>query len=60
MAAGATARRHAALALVHRERESWEAVLAEIGETRTPEPGPNGEQNFGGWNVKDLAAHLTA
>lgn len=45
----------AALALVEREREAWEALLAEVGEARMLEPGPMGE-----WSFRDLAAHLTA
>jgi hypothetical protein len=42
------------LAAINRERERWEALLAEVGEDRMLEPGPMGE-----WTFKDLAAHLT-
>lgn len=42
------------LAAIERERDSWEALLAEVGEARMLEPGPMGE-----WSFKDLAAHLT-
>lgn len=43
------------LAAINRDRETWEAVLAEVGENRMLEPGPMGD-----WTFKDLVAHLTA
>ena len=45
----------AALAAVEREREAWEALLAEVGEARMTEPGTVGD-----WSFKDLVAHLFA
>jgi hypothetical protein len=42
------------LTAIERERESWEALLAEVGENRMLVPGPMGE-----WTFKDLAAHIT-
>lgn len=43
------------VAAINRERDRWEALLAEVGEDRMLEPGPMGE-----WTFKDLADHLTA
>ena len=43
------------VAAINREREAWDALLAEVGEDRMLEPGPMGE-----WTFKDLADHLTA
>jgi hypothetical protein len=48
-----TTTRGEALAAIEREREAWEALLAEVGEDRMLEPGPMGE-----WSFKDLIAHL--
>ncbi len=42
-----------ALKRIQEERESWHALLAEVGEDRMEEPGPMGE-----WTFKDLAGHL--
>ena len=42
------------VAAVNREREAWDALIAEVGEDRMLEPGPMGQ-----WSFKDLAAHLT-
>jgi hypothetical protein len=42
------------LAAIERERQAWEALLAEVGEARMLEPGPMGD-----WTFKDLVAHLT-
>ncbi|MGH2614377.1 MAG: ClbS/DfsB family four-helix bundle protein [Thermomicrobiales bacterium] len=42
------------LAAIDREREAWEATLAEVGEARMLEPGAMGD-----WTFKDLVAHLT-
>ena len=41
------------LATIEREREAWESLVAEVGETRMLEPGPMGD-----WSFKDLIAHL--
>ena len=41
------------LEVIDEERQSWEALLAEVGESRMLEPGPMGE-----WSFKDLTAHL--
>jgi uncharacterized protein DUF1706 len=41
------------LTAIERERDAWEAVLAEIGEPRMTEPDA-----FGAWSFKDLVAHL--
>jgi hypothetical protein len=43
------------VAAINRERDAWDALLAEVGEDRMLEPGPMGE-----WTFKDLADHLTA
>ena len=43
------------LAAINRDRETWEAILAEVGENRMLEPGAIGD-----WTFKDLVAHLTA
>src|SRR5262245_17172124 len=43
-----------ALAAIARERASWNALVAEVGESRMLEPGPMGE-----WTFQDLTAHLT-
>ena len=42
------------VAAINREREAWDALLAEVGEDRMLEPGPMGE-----WTFKYLADHLT-
>ena len=42
------------LAAIDRERESWETLLAEVGENRMLEPGP-----MGAWTFKDFTAHIT-
>ncbi len=44
-----------AVAAINREREAWDALLAEVGEDRMLEPGPMGDMTF-----KDLVDHLTA
>lgn len=44
----------ALLADLHREQEQWEALLAQIGESRMDQPGVAGE-----WSIKDIVAHLT-
>lgn len=54
MSASATPTIGDMLAAIDRERVSWEALLAEVGEGRMLEPGPMGE-----WSFKDLTAHLT-
>jgi len=36
------------------ERAAWQALVAEVGESRMEEPGPMGD-----WSFKDLAAHVT-
>jgi len=41
------------LAAIERERQAWEMLLAEVGESRMLEPGPMGD-----WSFKDLIAHL--
>jgi hypothetical protein len=41
--------------LIRQERADWEALLAEVGETRMEQPGV-----AGAWTFKDIAAHLTA
>ena len=43
------------LAAIDRDREAWEALLADVGEARMLEPGAMGD-----WTFKDLVAHLTA
>jgi hypothetical protein len=43
------------VAAINKEREAWDALLAEVGEDRMLEAGPMGE-----WTFKDLADHLTA
>lgn len=43
------------VAAINREREAWDALIAEVGEDRMLEPGPMGD-----WTFKDLADHLTA
>jgi hypothetical protein len=40
------------LATMRRERAAWEALLAEVGESRLDEPGATGH-----WSVKDVIAH---
>jgi|SRR5688572_28475620 len=40
---------------LHRGRDDWEAVLAEIGRERMTIAGVAGE-----WSVKDIVAHVTA
>ncbi len=42
------------LVAIDRERESWENLLAEVGEERMLEPGAMGE-----WTFKDLVAHIS-
>ena len=44
----------ALLADLQREQEQWEALLAQIGESRIDQPGVAGE-----WSIKDIVAHLT-
>ena len=41
------------LAAIARERDGWDALIAEVGEARMAEPGPMGE-----WTFKDLVVHL--
>jgi hypothetical protein len=41
------------LADLQREQEQWEALLAQIGESRMDQPGVAGE-----WSIKDIVAHL--
>ena len=43
-----------ALAAIERERDAWEALLAQVGEARMLEPGAMGD-----WTFKDLVAHIT-
>ena len=43
------------LELIRRERAAWEALLADVGESRMTRPGVVGD-----WTFKDVAAHLTA
>lgn len=43
------------LAAINREREVWDALLAEVGEDRMLETGPMGD-----WTFKDLVDHLTS
>jgi hypothetical protein len=42
------------LADLQREQEQWEALLAQIGESRMDQGGVAGE-----WSIKDIVAHLT-
>jgi hypothetical protein len=42
------------LEAIDQERQAWEDLLAEVGESRMLEPGPMGEE----WSFKDLVAHL--
>jgi uncharacterized protein (TIGR03083 family) len=42
------------LATLRRERTAWDALLAEVGETRMAQPGVSDE-----WSVKDIVAHVT-
>jgi Protein of unknown function (DUF1706) len=44
----------ALLADLQREQEQWEALLAQIGESRMDQGGVTGE-----WSIKDIVAHLT-
>jgi hypothetical protein len=37
------------------ERECWEALLAEVGESRMERPGVAGD-----WSVRDIVAHVSA
>lgn len=39
---------------LYREQAQWEALLAQIGETRMDQPGVAGT-----WSTKDIVAHLT-
>ena len=39
---------------LQKENERWEALLAEVGDTRMTEPGIAGH-----WSMKDVVAHLT-
>ena len=48
-------RRAELLAELDSENESWERLLAEIGEDRMEEPGV-----AGAWSIKDVVAHLAA
>ena len=48
-------RRADLLSELNDEYQSWEHLLAEIGEDRMDEPNAAGE-----WSMKDLVAHLTA
>jgi hypothetical protein len=48
-------RRADLVAALNSEYESWEALLAQIGENRMEEPGVAGS-----WSIKDVVAHLTA
>ena len=41
------------LAAIAREREDWEALVAEVGKNRMGEPGAMGE-----WTFKDVVGHL--
>lgn len=41
------------LEAIDQERQNWEDLLAEVGESRMLESGPMGE-----WSFKDLVAHL--
>jgi hypothetical protein len=54
MSAATIASKGEVLAAIERERATWDALLAEVGEDRMLEPGPMGE-----WSFKDLVAHLT-
>ena len=45
----------AVLEVLRRERDGWEALLAEVGEERMLQPGAAGE-----WTFKDVVAHLSA
>src|SRR5262245_31778731 len=40
---------------IQRERAAWDALLADVGESRMTQPGAAGD-----WTFKDVAAHLTA
>jgi Protein of unknown function (DUF1706) len=51
--AGRAATKDEVIAAIARERDAWEALLAEVGEDRMLEPGP-----MGAWTFKDLVAHL--
>jgi hypothetical protein len=42
-----------ALARIDSERDTWRALVEEVGPDRMDEPGPMGE-----WSFKDLAAHV--
>src|SRR3712207_9051846 len=42
------------LQAIERERDAWETLLVEVGESRMLEPGAMGE-----WTFKDLVAHIT-
>ena len=53
MSATTTTTKGDLLEAIEREREAWEALLAEVGEDRMLEAGPMGE-----WTFKDLVAHL--
>ncbi len=53
MSAGSEPTKGEILEAIDQERQSWEALLAEVGESRMLEPGPMGE-----WSFKDLVAHL--
>jgi len=41
------------LATLRAKRAEWEALMAEVGEARTTQPGAAGE-----WSVKDIIAHV--
>ncbi len=42
------------LEVMRTARSKWEALLAEVGETRLTEPGVEGD-----WSLKDIIAHIT-
>jgi hypothetical protein len=48
-------RRAELVSQLNSEQDSWQDLLAEIGEDRMDEPGVAGE-----WSIKDIVAHLTA
>ncbi len=49
----ATTSKAAWLERIEQERQSWEQLLAEVGEERMQEPGVAGD-----WSFKDVVAHL--
>jgi hypothetical protein len=44
------------LATMRREREQWDALIAEVGKSRMTEPGVNNT----GWSIKDIIDHVGA